>query len=337
MSKLSPAYLLLGPEKGLKDDFIRELRTTLTGKSPEPLEESRHYAFETELSALISDLQNGSLFSSRRLVFLLGVEEVKKKAELDLLKDYLAHPAPEITLVMVSDETKVEEGLKKAVEKLSKEAVKVFWEMFDNQKRGWLINHFRSIGLPLGGDEADFLLEMVENSTDQLKAEGEKLLSFFGPGRTLTMDDLETYLSHSKEESVFSLFERAMDGNFEETMEVLNKILLSQDRDAVGLLSGLLWQVRNLMTLRALMDQGIPGEEAFLQGKIRTTKKGKDTYLKAARRYSSGDLERMIQHFAEYESRLRGMRTEGQGVVLELFFYQLLVKKGKREPALESL
>lgn len=337
MSKISPAYLLLGPEKGQKDDFIREVRQELQKSSSGQLEESKHYAFETDIAALVSDLQNGSLFSSTKLVLLVGVEEVKKKGDLDLLKDYLKTPSEDAVLLLVSDETKVDEPLKKAVEKLSKEGVKIFWEMYESQKKGWLINHFRTLGMTLGQEEADFLLEMVENSTDQLRSEGEKLLSFYGPGRTLSLEDLETYISHSKEESVFTLFEAAVSGEFEQTVEVLQKILLSQDRDAVGLLSGLLWQYRNLLLLRNLLDQGVPSEEAFLQGKIRTTKKGKSTYIKGAQRFSRRDLEAGIVLFAEYERRLRGSRTEWQGLLLEMFLYQLFIKKGRREQAFTSL
>lgn len=337
MSKLAPAYLLLGPEKGLKDDFIREIRETLTKISGQDLEETRHYAFETEIPSLVSELQNGSLFSSARLVFLLSAEEIKKKSDLDLLKDYLKNPSPEVTLILISEETKFDESVKKALEKHSKDSVKIYWEMYESQKKGWLINHFRTLGLTIGQDESEFLLEMVENSTDQLKSEGEKLLSFYGKGRTLTLDDLETYLSHSKEETVFSLFEMTMEGDMEQTMEVLHKILLSQDKDAVGLLSGLLWQFRNLLTLRQHLDQGLPSDEAFLQGKIRTTKKGKTTYLKGSQRFSTKDLETVIILFSEYEVRLRGARTEWQSLILELFLYQILIKKGHRERALESL
>lgn len=324
-------WLLLGPEAGQKSDFLTDLKAKLAHELGSAPEEHKFYAFETEISDLLSLLQNGSLFSSHKLVLLHNAEAVKA-GDAKLLAGYLKAPSPDATLVLTSDETKLD-TLAKA---LPKDNVKVFWEMFESQKRGWVLNHFRTLGLTIDGDAADFFLEMVENTTDQLRLEAQKLLNFFEKGNTLTLDDLETYLSHSKEENVFTLFEQIAEGDFPRALEVLHKILASKESEGIGLLGGLVWQFKNLLGFQVKLLERMPPEEAFAALKV-FSKKQQSTYNKGARRYTLRDLQNILTLTAEWDFRLRGFRTEYQGLLMELYLYHVILKKGALpEPAVEA-
>mgnify|MGYP001009878331 FL=1 len=68
MTKTEPVYLLLGPETGLKNAFLGEIRDAAAKSRGEPPEEHRFYAFETPVQDVVSLLRNASLFSSSKLV-----------------------------------------------------------------------------------------------------------------------------------------------------------------------------------------------------------------------------------------------------------------------------
>ena len=106
-------------------------------------------------------------------------------------------------LILQSDTTKVESALKGI---FPKEGTKIFWELFEDQKRGWIVRYFREAKLTVTQDAVDVLLEMVENNTQDLKKECEKFVLFFEPGKKISGEELEQYIYHSKEENVFTLF-----------------------------------------------------------------------------------------------------------------------------------
>jgi len=326
---MAGVWLLLGPEHGQKQDFLGELKETLKKTHGETPEVHRFYAFETPFSDVLSLLQNGDLFAAHKLVIVQNADDYKK-ADVDLVKGYASKPAPESTLVLTSDETKAD-ALGRAV---PKDQTKIFWEMFENQKKGWVIGHFRSLGLTLESDAAEFFLEMVDNSTDQIRLEAQKLLAFFGQGATITLDDLEQFLVHTKEENVFTLFERIAAQEFAKALEVLKKILSSKETEGIGLLAGLSWQFKNLLAFQSKLRERMPPEQAFVAVKV-FGKKAQANMQVGARNYSLADLQSILVLTAEFDHRLRHYRTEHHSLLLELYLYYVIQKRGKATEAPE--
>lgn len=318
-----PLWLLLGPEHGQKQDFVDDLKARLTqtwGAAPEV---HRFYAFETPFSGVLSLLQNGDLFAAHKLVLVGNVDDYKK-ADNELIKAYAQHPGEGSTLVLLSDETKIE-ALTRLV---PKDQVKVFWELFENQKKGWVLNHFRSLGLGLSDEAAEFFLEMVDNSTDQIRLEAQKLLAFFEKGTSLGLEDLERYLVHSKEENVFTLFEQIGAADFPRALEVLHTIVAAKETEGIGLLGGLTWQFKNLLAFLQLVQTRTPADEAFSTLKIFSKKAQANLHI-AARHYRADDLKNMLILTADTDLRLRQFRAEYHPLLLDLYLYGVIVRRGR--------
>ncbi len=330
MAAADRVSLLLGPEHGRRQEHLNALRDKLTKQHKEAPEQHKFYAFEAPFSDILSLLQNGDLFCSHKLVIVNNVEDYKK-ADLDLIKGYLKHPAEESTLVLVSDETKLE-TLSKA---LTKDQVHVFWEMFENEKKGWVVHHFKEIGLGLAPDAAEFFLEMVNNSTDQIRLEAQKLLAFFERGATITLEDLEHYLVHSKEENVFTLFERITEAQFPKALEVLKKMIAAKETEGIGLLGGLTWQFKNLLAFQIKLLERNPAEEAFTALKV-WGKKAQANLKAGARHYTLTDLQNILVLTAEFDQRLRQFKGEHHGLLMELYLYYVIVRKGRLPESAEA-
>jgi DNA polymerase-3 subunit delta len=134
-------------------------------------------------------------------------------------------------------------------------------------------------------------------------------------------------LYHSKEENVFTLFERMSLRDFGTSLEVLDKILLSRETDAVQLLGGLLSQYRKLMALKTLTDQRYSPSEAFARIGMRG-KRNQKLYAEAALRYSLTELQRIIRLVAVFDRRVRELKTSLHAGVLQLFVYFAVVNGG---------
>jgi DNA polymerase-3 subunit delta len=357
MSRSDALYLLLGPEEGEKDTFIRRLLERIAKKTGEEPEVHRFYAFENALPEVLAHLRNGSLFAQHRVVVLRGVEEIRRKGDLELLAGYGERPAPDTTLLLISEEVgRIDERLRKLV---PTENQQIFWELFENQKMGWIVGFFRQRGLEIEPEAAEFLLEMVENNTRALRDTCERIAVYLGSGAApgggtapgsgaagaavastraprgvaapagrIALGDIEELLFHSKEENVFSLFERMSVRDFGASLEVLDKILLSRETDAVQLLAGLLSQYRKLLTVKLLTEQRYSPPEAFARAGVRG-KRIQRLYAEAARRYSLEELRNIVQVVAVFDRRVREFKTTLHVCLLQLFVYHAVVNGGR--------
>lgn len=315
-------FLLLGPENGEKKEFIKKQEQLLFKKYGES-EKFRFYPYDTEISEIVSIMRNGSLFSTHKIVTINNCEDIKKKNALDPLIEYLKSPADDVTLFLLSDTNKVDNKIDKAI---AKENKKIFWELFENRKREWVISFFRKKNMSIDGEAVELLLEMIDNNTDSMRNDCEKLAFYFKEGSQISEDDIETFLYHSREENVFTLFEKICKRDLEASLDVLNSIVLARETHPVQLLSGILWQFRNLLNLSTLLTHRTPQPEALLKSNIRG-KKSQKTYMDGVRNYKISELEKIITLTMEYDNRLRSVRTEIQDSVVEMYIYNCIKKK----------
>jgi DNA polymerase-3 subunit delta len=325
MSKIGALYLLLGPEEGEKDAFVQRLIAGITKAIGQAPDIQRFYSFDCEIADVLVSLRNGTLFSPYRVALLRNVELLSKKKDLDQLSQYAAAPAAQSSLVMFSEEIgRIDKRLEKLVPRENKV---IFWEMFENQKTGWILNYFKKRKIRIETRAAAFLLEMVENNTRVLKETCEKLAIYFGEGSEIGYGDVEKILYHSKDENVFTLFDKISVRDFDASLEVLSKMLLSREADAVGLLAGLLHQVRRLKSVKLLIEQRYSFEEAFSRVKI-TGKRMQRVYATGVRHYSLKELQAIVVLIARFDYRVRSLGGALHPLLLQLFLYHLVVKGG---------
>lgn len=317
----SPSVLLfLGPEEGLKSDEIDELRRRISRQHGDSSDEHRFYLPDDSVSAIVDILRNGSLFSAHRLVIVAGVDQLRKKADLEPLADYLGSPNPESTLLLLSDSVRVDSKLEKLVPGANR---KVFWELFENQKHSWVAGHFRKRHVTITPEAIDYLLEVVENNTQELRNEADKLCTYVGPNGSVDTDEIEAFVYHSREESVFTLFRHITGDAFESALMALDKLISSGDASPIQIVGGLVFQLRRLLALRLLLDNDLPLETAFKRLNIRG-KRIQAEYRAGVQKFQASELETAIHLLTEYDALFRSQRSGIHKCLMDLMIYQLL-------------
>jgi DNA polymerase-3 subunit delta len=308
-------YLFLGPEIGEKQEAIEELRRNLTAGGEAP-EESSFYAGETPLPEIVSALRNGSLFAEKRLFFIKNAEVCKKKEDLEILLAYLAAPREDTTLVLLSDAGSVDKQLEKAAANK-----RIFWELFEDRKIAWVDSFFRRQGYTIPEDGIETILELVENNTDALRRECSRLMPFLGKDKPITGEELEKWLSHTREESSFTLFSRIAAGDLSKSLEVLHALLDARESPQ-AIFAGLAWCFRKLRDYLNLVNSGSYIDEfEFKKFGLASTKVRKD-YILAARSYPSADPPLAL--LAEFDILLRAGGSALEPILLDLFIYRLI-------------
>jgi DNA polymerase-3 subunit delta len=313
-------WLFLGPEIGEKQDAIDEIRKTLAagaGPGESPVEETVFYAGDTSVANIVSALRNGSLFADRRLFFIKNAEVIKKKDEVELLASYIASPGEGTVLVLVSEETRLD-TLEKAAPSLGK---RIFYELTENRKAGWVADFFRSSGCRISEEGVRTILELVENNTAALRQECSRLILFLGKDREITGEDAEKWLSHTREESAFTLFSRIAGGDFSRGLESL-RTLLAAKISPVVIFAGLIWCFKTLKAYLTLTEAGVRDEWEFRKIKVSTPRARKD-YASASERYNPASTETCIALTSEYDYRIRAAESFPEEILMEQYLYKI--------------
>jgi DNA polymerase-3 subunit delta len=308
-------FLFLGPELGEKNDAAEGIRQSL--RQAAAPEETSFYATETSVSDMAAALRNGSLFSDTRLFFIKDAEAIKKKDEIELLASYMKSPQAGTVLVLISEETRLAKGLEDPVPAKNRH---IFWELFEDRKTEWVRAFFRREGCRIDEDGVGAILELVENNTEALRRECGRLVLFLGKDKLIGAADVDEWLSHTREESAFTLFSRIAAGDLSRSVESLHALLGAKEAPP-AILAGLAWCFRKLRDYQALVESGNVSDFEFKKIGLGSLKARKD-YSEAGRRYGYGAGDRLLALAAEYDIRLRSGGTALEEILMELFLYK---------------
>ena len=301
------------------------------------VEEHVYYLNETSIGQAISQLDNGNLFASATCVLCKNAELKKKKDEITLVEDWCkaaeASGEDSSALIFISDEISVDSKLDKLVPAPNK---KKFWEMFDNQKIPWLTDYFRKNGYSLTDDAAQMILDMVDNNTLALKNECSRFFLCLEKGKTVTPEDVDSFLTHNREENAFTLFKQ-MIGSYEtsserleEALEVLQGIRLSKDSSSVPLIAGLASCFRRLVLWHRLKDEsGSYGpDDATLKSNGFGSSLIQGQYRKAAKIWTKGQATAILAILSSTDMEIRSGGSATEDILLQKMLYEIVVKKG---------
>jgi len=319
---INSVYLYLGPEEGKKKHQIQLIEKSLEKELGEVPEKHNFYSFEKSMDDIVSLMKNGSLFSTHKLVLISNIEEIKKKNDLELLIEICKKPVKGNTLILTSSNSSVEKKIENAVPKNNKI---IFWEMFENQKKEWIESYFSKFKQKITNSAVEHLLDMVENNTQELKIACEKISFFFGEGKLITENEIDSYLYHSREESVFTLFDKMLTRDLESSLEIFSKLILSSDSNAVSIISGLSMQFKKLLTLKTLIKEGYNQDEAFSKVGI-YIKKQKSQFIDGLRVFSIHELQKIMLIISDTDFDVRNAKLEMQNILLEILIYKCIVK-----------
>jgi DNA polymerase III subunit delta len=310
------AYIFLGPEIGKKQDEIGQIKKKLS--SAGAYEETVFYSGETPVTNIVNIIQNHSLFAQSRLFIIKNAEQIKKKDEINAVADCMKDLEPDDTLILVSDEFRLSAILDNAC---PKENRKVFYEMFEREKSAWVRSFFQRAGLGIDSGGVDAILELVENNTDAMQRECSRLVFFLPKDRPACAQDVEQWLSHSREESAFTLFSRIAIGDRSKAVESLHT-LLSAKESPIGILAGLSWSFRKLRDYLALCENGEP--DNFELKKIGLSSITKSNYTAAAGRYNKKDVEKCLAVTAEYDILARASGTALEETLMDVYLLKIM-------------
>ena len=312
-----PCRIFLGPELGEKEAAVREIQKELASGGVEP-ERTVYYAGETPVSDMVSALRNGSLFADTRIFFIKNAGVIKKKDDLELLASYMASPQEHTVLILTAEET----GISKILEKAAPPgARRVFYELSDSRKAEWTAAFFRNKGFRISAGGVQTILELVENNTQALERECSRLTLFLDRDREISAGEAEKWLSHTRNESAFTLFSRIAAGDLSRSLESL-RTLLGAKESPQAILAGLAWCFRKLRDYLALSEAGVRDEWEYKKIGV-TSPQARRDYAEAGRRYNAEGADSCLALTAQYDVLVRSASTFPEQILLDQYLCKI--------------
>ena len=318
MAKTSPIFLYTGPEFGKRNDAVEAVKASHK-KQFGVIDEHSFYLLETPFSEVMTILQSGTLFSDGVCVVCRNAELIKKKDEIQMIADWLENPDPSAVLILVSDEVSVDSKLEKLVPAANR---KKFWEMFESDKLPWVTSYFSKNGYRIQQSAAKLILELIENNTQALAAECSRFFVVFPKDHEITETDVDSVLTHSREENVFSLFRQISDNTLspqvrlEKGISILQKIRLSKENSSVMIIGGL------ASCFRKLEDWHKRGEAAIPQAMLQKQYRG------AAKVWTIGQTAAILAVLASTDMEIRSGGSQMEDVLLQKMLYEIIINNG---------
>lgn len=341
------SYLLLGPEKGLKEDFISKIKSQVS-----PCDVSKFYAFDDYEAELYAQLNNNDLFADHKLVILDEAQDIKTQDKVKPLVEYIQNPSDCSTLILTSAELYVNASIMGAVEGQGKDFVVKFYEMFESKKNEWLSNYFRRNGLSIENRAITAIIEKVENNVQEFENTCSQMVIYLKtlPDKTtVTYDDVEDFLAHTREENEFTLFSYIAKGKLESALECLHTLLRTKDAATVtamcaSRLSSYFRRALSVqlnvkagmgMSLRYGEDNSAFTKKVFEGDRPISMPKDREIYREACMRYNQKDMERILVILSEYDIKIKEIGTAMQSIMMERCIVDVICHKGRHSRELK--
>ncbi len=205
----------------------------------------------------LEGLNTVSLLEGKQVFYLDGVDKLKKNG-VTPLAEYAAHPSPFAYLILGASSGKALSELYTRGKKeliacdLSEEKP---WDRKDRLKR-MLIEYAAKSGKRVGGDALEHLLENVGLNLPGLEQEVEKLITYAGERKEITLQDVHTLCAAQKSSTLWQLAEAiAWREPYPKGEESVDLSLL------LPLLAVLRTQFQQGLTLALLLERGTPYAE----------------------------------------------------------------------------
>jgi DNA polymerase III subunit delta len=171
-AELKPVYLITGGDRPKIQRALRRLRSRIGEDAVELV--SAEEAGGADAVAACNSL--GLLGGGQRLVIVEDVERWKA-ADVKVLAEYLADPAPATVLALVAAELKKDSALAKAC---AKSGEILTYDVPKRRLGDWVTTQFKERGVQVDAEAARVLVEIIGENPEELASEVDKIATWAG-------------------------------------------------------------------------------------------------------------------------------------------------------------
>ncbi|MBM4282829.1 MAG: DNA polymerase III subunit delta [Deltaproteobacteria bacterium] len=288
-----------GDERIFVDEALVAVRTRVLSGGLADFNHDRVSARERGAGDVVNLCRTLPVMAPRRLVEVRDADAIRD-ADVDVLAGYLERPCPETVLCLVLDE--IDERVR--LPKLLAKAPAALICRFDHPKGSYMPDLVQSraqrskVGLQPGAAEA--LARMVGNDLTLLARALEKLA--LAVNGDVSVEDVGRHVADTHMEDVYAWARAVATGDRDGALRAMAALQAARE-EPLGLVGLLAWQLREVATARALLDEG---KDAARELRLSGDRAG--PVLHAARLYEPAQHAARLVRLADADRTLKSSR-----------------------------
>jgi len=317
--KIPVVYLLHGEDEFAISECISGLMEKLGDKTMAEMNTTRLDGRACSLDELVGAVSAMPFLVSRRLVVLAHPLVYSKPPEVQKRFKEILDKVPETAaLVLVEDhlltsERERKDGRINWLEKWAQEADgRAFLRSFPiptgPDLTRWIQKRAREAGGQITPQAASMLAELVGPEPRLLEQEIEKLLAYANFSRPVEVDDVQHLTPSVAKVQDFALVNALRAHDSRQALSILHRELA--DKDAIPIFQGIVYQFRQLLLAREILDEGGGDEEVVRQLGIHPY--AARLAAEQARRFKLPDLEQIYHRLLELDEAMKTGGMEGE-------------------------
>lgn len=325
-------WLLLGPELGKKRQLINKIIfETKDALKKDELDIIKFFASDIDASSIAFEIQTTSLFACSRLIRIEQIDSWTA-SDVKIIASAITSKDANTTIIMSSDLTKVGVTLEKTVKKSCRI---VFWQLSESEYEDYVAKKSQELGLSMHPDAIELIIFLSGENTLELEQLLSQIVVFVNDKHTkklgqsdnnsqvhILREDIESWLSHHKQETVFKLFEEIVESRFEHAFMTLEFLLQSGEHPS-QIMAGLIYQIKNAVQIKQRLQVNESIDSIFQLLNIRNYS-SKNQYKKFISNKSTKSLQSMLTICAHTEDQLRsGGNAKYQAIVINMMLYHI--------------
>ncbi len=247
----SSVTLFIGKDAYLKEKAIKEMASSILGKSSKRLDFKVFSGGETEAREVVDYAATFPFSSASRFIVIRDFDEFSPEDRACLIA-YLKKPSNTASIAIDTANDfilKEDPTLKKFVTIIS------IGDLTDEELFSWIKKAASSRGKQIEDDAAEILKELKGGDLLSLTQEIEKLAAFTGKSKSIKVSDVESAVGRSVVSSIFDLGRVICDKNTHKALELASGLILSgkKTHEIIGLLT---WHFKLLLKGLILKAKG---------------------------------------------------------------------------------
>jgi len=238
-----------------------------------------------------------------RLVIIENLLKEGKKEVLEKVIDIL-NKVPASTVLVFTESGKPDKRIS-LFKKLSKEKTQEFLLLDEIEVKSWIKKETEKRGAEITPEAIARLFKYVGNDLWRLSQEIDKLTIY---SRQVTGDNIELLVRPQIEANVFNLIDSVGAKNRDKSLRELHR-LLDSGQNELYILSMIVYQFRNLLVVRDLVEQGVVSQwEIAKRAGLHPFVAGKT--LAQAKNYTIDHLKTIYQLLLDFDFKIKTGQIE---------------------------
>lgn len=319
--KFSPLYLLHGDESYYIDLVSDALENTVLDDTQKGFDQTILYGKDTSMSTIVNSAKRYPMMADYQLLIVKEAQDLKWKAEEELLQKYAENLTPTTILVIAHKYGKVDKRKKvyKAIEKAG--VIVESPKLYDNKVGEWISDQFRSAGRNIHPQAASMMAEYLGTDLSKIANEVEKLFLNVPKSEEVQMRHIEQNIGISKDFNVFELQSALAKRNTVKAIQIVNYFAANPKSNPLPMVMG---NLGNYFT-KILKYHYLPDKSQQVAAKeLGVHPFFLKEYELAARNFNRRKVFDVIHQLSIYDLKTKGLDvgpyTENGEILKELVF-----------------